>query len=61
MVGGTRCPAWSDQVMKWSESRAAAPKGRSPVGHRGEFTDVLWGYILGIRLLRQVNKCGYEG
>ena len=36
MVSGTRCPAWSDQVKKWSESRAAAPKGRCPVGHRGE-------------------------
>ena len=24
-------------VKKWSESRAAAPKGRCPVGHRGEF------------------------
>ena len=37
MVSGTRCPAWSDQLKKWSESRAAAPKGRCPVGHRGEF------------------------
>ena len=26
MVSGTRCPAWSDQLKKWSESRAAAPK-----------------------------------
>ena len=41
MVSGTRCPAWSDQVKKWRESRAAAPKGRCPVGHRGEFRDVL--------------------
>ena len=40
MVSGTRCPAWSDQLKKWSESRAAAPKGRCPVGHRGEFPDV---------------------
>ena len=32
MVSGTRCPAWSDQLRKWSESRAAAPKGRCPVG-----------------------------
>ena len=23
MVSGTRCPAWSDQLEKWSESRAA--------------------------------------
>ena len=23
--------------MPWSESRAAAPKGQSPVGYRGEF------------------------
>ena len=37
MVSGTRCPAWSDQLRKWSESRAAAPKGRCPVRHRGEF------------------------
>ena len=41
MVSGSRCPAWSDQLKKWSESRAAAPKGRCPVGHRGEFPDVL--------------------
>ena len=41
MVSGTRCPAWSDQVKKWKESRAAAPKGQCPVGHRGEFPDVL--------------------
>ena len=37
MVSGTRCPAGSDPVKKWSESRAAAPKGRCPVEHRGEF------------------------
>ena len=41
MVSGSRCPAWSDQLKKWSESRAAAPKGRCPVGHRGGFPDVL--------------------
>ena len=45
MVSGTRCPAWSDQLKKWSESRAAAPKGRCPVGHRGEFPDVLRRHI----------------
>ena len=28
MVSGTRCPAGSDSVNKWSESRAAAPKGK---------------------------------
>ena len=28
MVKGTRCPAGSDPVKKWSESRAAAQKGR---------------------------------
>ena len=28
MVSGTRCPAWNDQLKKWSESRAAAPKGQ---------------------------------
>ena len=27
MVSGTRCPAKSDQLKKWSESRAAAQKG----------------------------------
>ena len=45
MVSGTRCPAWSDYLKKWSESRAAAPKGRCPVGHRGEFPYVLRGHI----------------
>ena len=40
MVSGTRCPAGSDPVKKWSESSAAAPKGRCPVEHRGEFRDV---------------------
>ena len=45
VVSGTRCPAWSDQLKKWSESRAAAPKGRCPVGHRGEFPDVLRRHI----------------
>ena len=43
MVSGTRCPAWSDQVKKWIESRAGAPKGECPVGHRGEFSDILKG------------------
>ena len=51
MVGGTRCPAGSDPVKKWSESRAAAPKGRCPVEHRGNFNfpDVLRGHISGLR------------
>ena len=43
------CPAGSDSVMKWSESRAAAPKGRCPVEHREEFPDVLRGHISGLR------------
>ena len=47
-VSGTRCPAGSDSVKKWSESRAAAPKGRCPVGHRGEFPYVLREHILGL-------------
>ena len=53
MVSGTRCPAWSDQVKKWSESRAAAPKGRCPVGHRGEplCTSVLTRLIKGLEEL----------
>ena len=37
MVSITRCPVQSDPVKKWSERRAAAPKGRCLVGHRGEF------------------------
>ena len=48
MVSGTRCPAGSDPVKRWSESRAAAPKGRCPVEHRGEFPDVLRGCISGL-------------
>ena len=45
MVSGTRCPAWIDWLKKWSESRAAAPKGQCPVGHRGEIPYVLRGHI----------------
>ena len=41
MVSGTRCLAWSDQVKRKIESRAAAPKGQCPIGHRGEFPDIL--------------------
>ena len=33
----------SYQVKKWSESMAAVPKGECPVGHRGEFSDILKG------------------
>ena len=40
MVSGTRCPACCDYVRKRSESRAAAPKGRCPVEHRGELVFV---------------------
>ena len=29
MVSGSRCPAGSEPVEKWIESRAAAPKGRT--------------------------------
>ena len=43
-----------------SESRAAAPKGRCPVGHRGEFPDVLKGSISGLRRLMEVIEDGYE-
>ena len=43
MVSGTRCPAWSDQVKKWIESRAGARKGRYPLGYRGKFSDILKG------------------
>ena len=55
MVSGTRCPAGSGPVQRWSESRAAAPKGRCPVEHRGEFRDVrpsvLRGHISAFRWL----------
>ena len=37
MFIGAHSPARSDQMKKWSESKAAVPKGRCPVGHRGEF------------------------
>ena len=33
----------SDQLKKWSESRAAAKKGQCPIEHRGEFPDVILG------------------
>ena len=36
MVSGIQCPAGSAPVKRWSESRAAAPKGQCPVEHRGE-------------------------
>ena len=35
MVSGTRCPAWSDQVKKWSESRVAAPRADVLLDIRG--------------------------
>ena len=50
MFSATRCPALSDELKKWSESRAAAPKDQCPVGHRGEFPDFLRGNISGLRL-----------
>ena len=36
MVSSTQCPAWSDQVKQWSQSRAAALKDWCPIGHRGK-------------------------
>ena len=60
MVSGTRCPACSDPVKKWSESRAAAPKGRCPVEHRGEFPDILKGKISGLSRLIEVIEGGFE-
>ena len=36
MVSGTRCPAWTDLPWLRSGSRAAAPKGRCPIEHRGD-------------------------
>ena len=35
-------------------------KGRCPVGHRGEFPDVLWGNISGLRRLIEVIEGGFE-
>ena len=61
MVSGTRCPAGSDPVKKWSESRAAAPKGRCPVEHRGEFPYVLRRHISGNRWLIQAKEGIFEG
>ena len=58
MVSGTQCPAQSDPVKKWSDSRVAALKGRGPVEYRSELPNILWGYsrcrldyILNINLL----------
>ena len=31
MVSGARCPAWSDQLKKWSESRAEQRPQRADV------------------------------
>ena len=50
MVSSTRCPVWNDELKKWSESRAAVPKGRCPVGHGGEFPYVLRGHSWGLRI-----------
>ena len=36
MVSDTCCPAWSIEVMRRGESRAAASKGQCPVEHGGE-------------------------
>ena len=52
MVSGTCCPACGDQVKWVRESRAAVLKGQCPVGHKGEFPDVLKGSISGLRRLR---------
>ena len=41
-------------------SRAAAPKGRCPVGHRGEFSDVLRENISDLRRLIEVIEGGFE-
>ena len=45
MVSGNLCPAWSDQLKEWSESRTAASMGQCPEGHMGEFPVVLSGHI----------------
>ena len=39
---------------------AAAPKGRCPIGHRGEFPDVLRGNVTGLRRLIEFIKGGFE-
>ena len=60
MVSGTCCPACGDQVKWVRESRAAVLKGQCPVGHGGEFPDVLKGSISGLRRLMEVIEDGYE-
>ena len=39
------CLEWSAEEVEWEQGSAAAPKGRCPVGHRGEFPDVLGKHI----------------
>ena len=41
MFIGAHSPAQSDQMKKWSESRAAAPKSQCPVKHRDKRPDVV--------------------
>ena len=57
MVSGTRCPAL---LLFQGRSRAVALKGQCPVGHRGEFPDILKGSISGLRRLMEVIEDGYE-
>ena len=60
MVSGIRYPAWNDHLKKGSESRAAPPKGQCPVGHRGEFPDVLKGSILKMDMRSRRQIFGLE-
>ena len=43
-------PCWEWSIKRGSESRAAAPKGWCPVGHRGEFPYVLRRQISGLKV-----------
>ena len=66
MVSSTRCPAGSDPVKRWSESRAAAPEGQCPVEHKGDFKtsirpSILPSVLRGSRWLIKVTEGIFEG
>ena len=48
MVSGKSMPCLEWLLKRWSESRAAVPTGRCPIGHRGEFLYVLKEHIWGL-------------
>ena len=52
---------WAGAVIeKFTRAKAAAPNSRCPVGHRGEFPDVLRGNISGLKRLIEVIE-DWEG